>query len=163
MNGLSKNFTFKKIDFTGCGRKINQPEVELTLKYNKDNKPVMTISGEIWNSRHTDCLCCGQCLEEMASFVALRNDPTFNKLYYLWLNYHLNDMVPGTVAQETALKAYHEGLLSVNKHNWTYSDDKKYLESIGLLFDNGYEYGSSWLYREIPKDDLDLIEELLDS
>lgn len=151
-NALKKTFTFDKIAFYG-GKRINLPEVEVELEY-KDKGPVLSIRGSIWNSKHTDCVCCGQCLDTMMKFSSLANNALFKKLHRLWTDWHLNDLRAGTVKQEAALK----------EHGYTgsYTDDCKYLESIGLLEDNGYEYGSSWLYREIPDDVLKEIEALFE-
>ena len=151
-NALKKTFTFDKIAFYG-GKRINLPEVEVELEY-KDKGPVLSICGSIWNSKHTDCVCGGQCLDTMMKFSSLAHNALFKKLHRLWTDWHLNDLHSGTVKQEAALK----------EHGYTgsYTDDCKYLESIGLLEDNGYKYGSSWLYREIPNDVLKEIESLFE-
>lgn len=59
----------------------------------------------------------------------------------------MNDMHPGTEKQESALEQ--AGLT-----RWANEYDKccKYLESIGLLYDNGYKFGTKWLKRDIPYD-----------
>lgn len=159
-----KHFVFKKVDWYGKGRKINQPEITMSITYNDDNKPCLSICGEVWNSKHSDIICGGQCLDEMAKYESLMNDPTFNKLYYLHQNYHLNDCHAGTVAQEAALKAYHEAcdVCNMNKSH-DYTSDCEYLKSIELFEDNGWKYGHGWKYHEIPEDDMNAINELLAS
>lgn len=151
-NALKKTFTFDKIAFYG-GKRINLPEVEVTLEY-KDKGPVLSICGSIWNSKHTDCVCCGQCLDTMMRFSSLANNALFKKLHKLWTDYHLNDMCAGTIKQEAALKEH--------GYSGSYTDDCNYLESIGLLVDDGYKYGSAWLYREIPDNVLQEIEDLFE-
>lgn len=155
-NALKKTFTFDKIAFYG-GKRINLPEVEVELEY-KDKGPVLSICGSIWNSKHTDCVCCGQCLDTMMKFSSLAHNALFKKLHRLWTDWHLNDLRAGTVKQEDALKDARKAGHKI----CGYEDACKYLESIGLLEDNGYEYGSSWLYREIPDDVLQEIEALFE-
>ena len=148
---MRKRFTFGKIDFYGTGRKINAVEVDVELS----DKGVFTASGTIWNSKHTDCVCGGQCLDTIAKYI---KNPTFKKIHRLWEQYHLNDMHAGTVAQEEALKQ--ADLLG---RNYDYIKCCDYLESIGLLEDNGYRYGTAWLKRDIPVEDITEIHNLLNT
>ena len=154
-NKISKTFSFDKIAFYG-GKRINIPEVEVNLEY-KEKGPELSICGTIWNSRHTECVCAGQCLDTMMKFSSLANNTTFKKLHSLWKNWHLNGLHAGTEKQESALNMWH----ATKEKYHSYESDCKYLESIGLLVDNGYKYGTSWLYREIPEDTLKEIETLL--
>lgn len=154
-NKIRKTFSFNKIAYFG-GKRVNLPEVEVELEYTEKG-PALSISGTIWNSKHTDCVCCGQCLDTMMKFSSLANNELFKKLHHLWKNWHLNDVCAGTVKQEDALK---DARKAGNKI-CCYEDACKYLESIGLLNDDGYRYGSAWLYHEIPEDTLKEIETLL--
>ena len=146
---MKRTFNFGKIDYYGRGRKINLVEVKVELSDEK----VFTASANIWNSKHTDCVCGGQCLDEVAKYV---KSDKFKKIYRLWKQYHLNDMHAGTEKQEEALKA-------VEFENWAndYSKCCDYLESINLLVDDGYKFGTSWLKREIPAEDVAEIKKLL--
>ena len=145
---MRKRFTFGKIDFYGRGRKINSVEVDVELS----DKGVFTASGTIWNSKHTDCVCGGQCLDTIAKYI---KNPTFKKIHGLWKQYHLNDMPAGTVRQEEALDA--AGLTGYANN---YRKCCDYLESIGLLVDDGYKFGTGWLKRDIPAEDLEEIKKL---
>lgn len=147
---MEKVFDFGKIDLNGCGRKVNK--VEVTVELTDDG--VFTASALVWNSKHTDCEIGGQCLDEIAEFI--KDNEIFNKIYKYWKLYHLNDMHPGTKAQEDAL---HEAGIE----NWAneYYKVCEYLESVGLLFDNGYKFGTGWLKYDIPEDDLMDIKNLL--
>ena len=150
---LSKTFKFNKIAFYGT-RRINTPEIEVELR-DTANGPVLSICGSVWNSKHTDCLMCGQCLDEMNKFDSLRSNPTFRKLYEWHKLYHLNDTHCGSRSQEDAL---------IDKFGKipAYNEACDYLKSIDLYKDeNDYEYGSEWLYREIPNEDLNAIKDLL--
>ena len=158
MTTMSKTFTFPKVAYTST-RRVNSPEVEMRLDY-KDgdiNKPVLSICGDLWNATHTDIVMGGQCLDEMSKLGDLRFNTLFKKLRRLWKLYHLNDMHAGTVKQENALDDAKKSGVKI----CSYDDSCKYLESIGLLEDDGYKYGSAWLYRVIPEDDLKEIVSLL--
>ena len=163
MEYRSKVFKFNKIDWYGRGRKINQPEVTMTLKYDEEDRPCLTISVNIWNCHHTDIVCGGQNLDEMIKYESISSDPIFNKLYYLWANYHLNDCRSAGPLQDAALKAYHiackeNSIVNLN----SFEADIDYLKSIGLYNDNGNVYGSRWFYVEIPNEDLQIINDLFD-
>lgn len=162
MESKVKTFKFNKIDWYGKGRRINQPEVTMTLKYDEEDRPCLSISGNIWNCHHTDIVCGGQNLDEMIKYESISSDPTFNKLYYLWTNYHLNDCRSAGPLQDVALKAYHiackeNSILNLNQ----YETDSNYLKSVGLLYEDGIKYGSKWWYHEIPSEDLQIINDLL--
>lgn len=155
-----RTFDFGKIDYNATGRKINAVSIDVELKDLGDGKWEFTACGDIWNSKHTDCLCCGQCLDTISEYV---HTPIFKEIYRLWKAYHLNGMNAGTLRQEQAII---EKFGSENASR--YSEECDYLASIDLLEDkeylyNGkpYKYGSAWLYREIPSDDIRRIVTLL--
>lgn len=153
---MSKTFKFDKVAYSGT-RKIDQPEIEMELRYDENGKPELSICADLWNGRHTDIVMGGQCLDELMQFDSLSCNALFRKLHRLWKLYHLNGLRAGSEKQEQAL----EEARNAGERLCCYEDSCKYLESIGLLDDNGYRYGSSWLYRAIPDDDLKLIKELL--
>lgn len=150
MKEYSKTFVFPKISFCG-GNKVNTPEIELSFKVD-DNKEILSICGYVWNSKHTDTVAGGQCLDHMYKF--LKNDKTFKELYRLWKRWHLNDMCPGTVKQEEVLE-------NSGNRSKSFCEQCDYLKSVNLYSDDGYEYGSKWLYRKINEDDLKSIYNLL--
>lgn len=150
MKEYSKTFVFPKISFCG-GNKVNTPEIELSLKVDGDIE-ILSICGQVWNSKHTLDIASGQCLDHMYKF--LKNDKIFKELYRLWKRWHLNDMCPGTIKQEEALE--NSGIKFKS-----FCEECDYLKSVNLYSDNGYEYGSKWLYRKIDEDDLKSIYNLL--
>ena len=152
MAKLSKTFKFNKIAFYGT-RRINTPEVEVELR-DTAKGPELSICGSVWNSKHTDCLMCGQCLDELAEFDSLRDNDLFMKLYNLWKNYHLNALKSGGPLQEAALKDCADS---------SYEERCLYLESRGLLYEDGIKYGAQWWYHRIPDNDLKEILDLLAS
>ena len=130
-----------KIDGYGNGRKMCLAEIEIELT--DDGK--FSVCGGGWNSRGTDYMIGGQCLDELAQYSSIKNNSKFKQAYEWWKKWHLNDMHAGTEKQEQALE-------DAGMTNWAneYSKCCDYLESIGLLYDNGYKFGTSWLKREIP-------------
>lgn len=156
MASISKTFTFDKVAYTSS-RRVNLPVIEMELRDYDTDKPKLSICGELWNARHTDIVMGGQCLDHLADLGDLASNTTFKKLYKLWKNWHLNDLHAGTIKQEQALDDAKKSGVKLN----SYEDSCKYLESIGLLEDDGYKYGSAWLYRAIPKDTMTEIMHLL--
>ena len=103
---MEKTINFGKIAYDG-NRKINQVEVRIELKECKDG-PVFSACAYVWNSRHTDCVAGGQCIDTLYKYF--RGNVDYMNIYELWARNHLNDMHAGTVLQEQALdKAGREG------------------------------------------------------
>lgn len=152
MTTLRKKVTFPKIAYSGS-RRINLPEVEIELR-DTAKGPELSICGSVWNSKHTDIVMGGQCLDNMMEYSELSCNPLFRKLYKWWKSYHLNTLNAGTVKQEEALK-------EANLIGKGYERQCEYLKDIDLYEDNGYRYGSAWLYREIPENDLNEIKSFL--
>lgn len=150
---MNKIFNFGKIDYNNLGKKNCALEVEVELT--DGDKPVFSVSGNIWNHLHTDTYSCGQNLDDIKEYI---NDPTFNEIYQLWNLYHLNDLNAGTPIQEQAVNQWRK---DNNITGWAYDQACEYLKSINLYGDKGYEYGTIWLYREIPEEDLNKIKALL--
>lgn len=138
---MKKTIKLPRIWVDGKSYKVNL-EVELT----DDN--VFSVSGEVFRTDN-DWLMCGQCLDELAQYSSIKNNPKFKQVYEWWKEWHLNDMHAGTEKQESALEQ--AGLTAFAGE---YDKCCKYLESIGLLVDNGYKFGTSWLKREIPSETL---------
>ena len=67
------------------------------------------------------------------------------ELQNIWERWHLNDMRAGTPKQMEALRAWRKTV----PHE-SYAADCKMLESIGLLYDGDYKYGSKWLKEDVP-------------
>lgn len=66
-----------KVDGYGNGRKTCAVEIEVELT--DDGR--FTASGTVWNSRHTDCIMGGQCLDELAQYPSIKNNPKFKQVY----------------------------------------------------------------------------------
>lgn len=155
---MLKKISFGKIDYNGCGRRIN--EVVLEVRLDQTNKGMeFAAVGLIYNAKKTDCLCCGQCLDEIAEYVS---DPLFKEIHSFWKKYHLNGMHPGTEEQEQAIEEW-----KAQGNSYNYSTAVEYLKSINLyeVEYNGkpYRYGSAWLYQPIPEQDLNRIQEIMEN
>ena len=158
---MKKTFEFGKIDYNHHGRR--NCAVDVTVEFKEYNGVwEFTASGNIWNTRHTDVYCGGQCLDDIAKYV---HNPEFKEIYRLWKKWHLNTMHAGTEKQEEALDAWHQSQQGKNKRAFfDYKKDCEYLDSIGLLFDDydgkPYKYGCGWLTRIIPADEQEKILKL---
>ena len=75
-----------------------------------------------------------------------------------WNTWHLNDMKAGTPAQTELIRLW-------TTEGWKYTFDEacNRLESIGLLTQDGYKYGSKWLTVKVPADTLEFLRNLPDS
>lgn len=148
---MRKIISFGKIDFNNTGKKIN--EVEIEVNYSNDR---LSICGSVWNSKKTDIIAGGQCLDEIKPY--LKNDKKFNYIYLLWKKYHLNDMNAGSPLQQMFID-------ELKLDNYDYEVVCKELEKAGLLLDESYiyddkpyRYGSAWLFKPIPNEIKQYIE-----
>ena len=153
---MKKSFIFKNLNCYDINCNVI---VSIELK-SPNTKPVFTASANVKKGR--DTIAAGQCLDDIYKcFDRTREDfKLFETIYHMWSKWHLNDLHAGTIAQEEAVDEY---FIRMNK-SYEYVEAKKYLESIGLLYDkdeNDYQYGTSWLYREIDPKDLETIKSLL--
>ena len=148
---MEKKINFGKIDYNGTGRRINMVSVDLSLTDGR-------FSASVWvyNSKQTRIVMGGQCFDELLPYFT--QDPLFNEIFQLWNKWHLNDMHPGTEAQEECI--------AKNRHLFTeelshYTNACNVLIANNLLIDDGYEYGTQWLKREIPENVLSRIQEIM--
>jgi hypothetical protein len=93
----------------------------------------------------------GQCLDTILE--AYPKDKQLKEIVRLWKLYHLNDMNAGTPKQQAHLKSLGEH----KSYEWACEE----LMKAGIIYDNGYKYGSEWLFNEIPKQDLKRIKEII--
>ena len=90
---MKKKFSFGKIDFYGK-RKIN--EVVLTVEYDEYGR--FSVCGDVWNSRHTDIVCGGQCLDTLLPYFI--DNELFMTIYRLWKDYHFAFPHKDTITKE---------------------------------------------------------------
>lgn len=85
------------------------------------------------------------------------NHALFNELMDIAKKYHLNDLNSGTRKQDACLEKYYPAF----HEKYDYNIACEVLKEHGLLVDRGHEYGSKWLFREIPLADLTRISDLI--
>lgn len=154
---MRKTFNFGKIDWNGTGRRINEVRIEIELEEKNAGQPVFSACGEVWNSKHTDCECCGQCLDELLPYF--EDNALYKEIHHLWKNYHLNDLHAGTREQAAFLEEHYSEL---NKtQDWLYKAELELLTKYGKEKDEeGKVYGTKWYYWDIPAEDLERINNL---
>lgn len=96
---MKRNFDFGCIDFEGKGTARNRVTVEMEYKQDGDKK-CFSVSANVWNTRHSNIVCGGQCLDTIAPYM--NNNPVFSEILRLWELYHLNDMHPECEHQHAA-------------------------------------------------------------
>ena len=149
---LQKTFNFGKVDYYGCGRRVNKVDVTVCLYGKDEGHLVLSIAGGFWNGRSTDYIHCGQCLDTIAEFV---DDPLFVKIYGWWKNFHNNDAHFGDEKQEAYLKSK-----GISIHD--YDAGLAALKKAGMEKDSdGVEYGRQWHWHPIPEPVLSEIKALL--
>lgn len=133
---MKKIISFGKIAYANT-RKENEVTIEIELR-DKNGLKELSICGNVWNRLHTDIICGGQCLDEIAKYI---HTPEFKFWFKMWKNYHLNGMHPGTPRQEAYLKEIRKSEEYKNAkieglRDWdTYGKDCYFLERAGLLED----------------------------
>jgi len=160
---MRKVFHFGKIDYNGCGRKINEVTINIELKKREVGKPVFTASVDIWNSKHTDVIACGQMIDDVVNEFFPKNKIA-QEIKDLWEKYHLNDLHAGTPTQMKFIEEHKDEI--VESDGW-YTKELNLLKKYGMERDiyNGveYYYGKSWVYWPISDEDLERINKLFDS
>ena len=126
-------------------RRVIQPttSMKVTITYRADGRLSLVGSG-----RHGS----GQVYEYLTKDNPA---PGFTRkdcfrLKQAWQRWHLNDMRAGTPKQEEAIRRWRS-----TTDDPSYDAACKMLESIDLLFDNGYRYGTAWLKEKVPLDVLE--------
>jgi hypothetical protein len=148
---------FGKIAYSNPKLRNNLVEIEMRLETNSKNKNAFTASGLVWNSKRTDIIAGGQCLDTIKPY--LKGNELYNTIFELWKKHHLNDMNSGSEEQEKLLKDFFKD------ERYDYKKAVEYLKSINkyeFIYENEIcYYGKSWYHREIPIDDLNLIKDII--
>lgn len=155
---MRKTMELGKVDYNGSGRK----NCMATLEWELTDTGNFSMSADIWNPRHTDIYCGGQCVDEVVAYFP--NNAKVQRMAEIWRLYHLNDMKAGCIHQRLAgwdkvripfdeLPNSHanrdkDGIMAI----WIYKTE----HPKGLLAEPcpecGYKYGTSWLKEAIPQD-----------
>lgn len=182
---MKAKVSFGKINLYGTGKRY-PAEVEIEIKerggeptfkmengeriYTGETTPVyreLSICGTVWNTKRTNCVMGGQCLDGMYRF--LKGNPKFRKVHEWWKKYHLNGMHAGTPEQEAAIAEW-----KADGNRYDYTAVCEMLKEIGLyeveftgktvgrMYDHEpYKYGHAWIIQDIPEDVLKEIEEFI--
>ena len=133
-------------------------KVHCVINY-KDGK--LSISGVVGAKVNGDCEgSCGQMYDTIIDNLETFNfAPEWDKIKAFefveyWKEWHLNDMVAGTPEQEQFAKEWEK----TNKYNYT--DICEAMKKANIYEDNGYIYGSKWLFKEIPDKVVKFLNEL---
>ena len=95
---MKRIFDFGCIDFENRGEARNRVTVE--MEYEQDGaKKRFSVYANVWNTRHSDIVCGGQCLDTIAPYM---ESPVFSEIFRLWEAYRLNDMHPECEHQRAA-------------------------------------------------------------
>lgn len=88
---------FGKIAYFNNKSKRYAVEVGLELSYTKDGLPAFSAMADIWNTKRTDIVMGGQCLDDIWKYWKdqLKNPDLFEKILGLWKRNHLNDHAKG--------------------------------------------------------------------
>lgn len=110
----------------------------------------LTISGSIWEGEtksEENISSAGQCLDSI-NLDAFKEKAEIMVIKDIWKHWHLNCMLPGSKAQEKALRMFYKINPGIKKD---YDVAVKYLKTINLHVDNGFSYGSNYLGKELPE------------
>jgi hypothetical protein len=130
---------------------FEETEYRVILKWSLKFKPkglCFSGSGTIYNHLG-EMVSGGQNIDEIAQL--LPNNGFVQRFAEIHSEWHLNDLTPGTEKQMEFINKYVK--LAYEKSNSElsfYEFAVKKLKEIGLLIDDGYKYGTAWLFRKIP-------------
>jgi len=167
--------TYHKLVNVGGKPKYLTLEVEMELR-DKGNPAISYLDGQTVEHplefsamgyfKCGDREMGGQCLDTVSAWLYENSldCPLLAALLPMWKKYHLNGMTAGSKRQEKAIdewkraggKYEYDAACKELKRRRLYTDGK-------LLVDGKpYKYGHSWLFREIPADDLAFIRKIMD-
>ena len=132
-------------------------QIKVELRTKNDGQYVLSMQGQIGGRNGSS----GQCYEEiMDTYNKAPKQKQFEllqKICAVWERWHLNDLRAGTPRQMAALRELKKSQGKIGD----YDAQLKYLESRNLVEDNGYKYGSAWLFEPLPQDVLNFIQKLI--
>jgi len=145
-----------KCDGHGNGRK--SCEAYINWDFNEE-EGTFSANAEVWNSRKTDVILSGRCVDWVAAFFP--DDKKAQAILKIWKEWNLNYLTAGSPAQMEFLKAHKAEIdEAMESGDGYYSAASYLLAKNGLNPDfnyphNGkssYAYASAWLTRELPAD-----------
>jgi hypothetical protein len=132
-----------------------QGNVFITIRYFNKRLSLTGVEGPYSNGNASGS--CGQIRDTLGRLTAPRfTKETLDQLKQIWDRWHLNDMKAGTPAQEDYLRENY-------KERYDYTKASEVLREAGLNPDNGYKYGSAWLFEEVPEDVINFLASFPDT
>ena len=150
-------------------RKINRITIDIELREGN----ILSICGNILNATQTDFFVCGQCEDLINEVIASQGSEStkalWNVIYYLWNNYHLNNVHAGTPEQEKLLKrnparSYNNDVEFLKQYNMLTVPAEQadpYRKKDSKFIGEPYTYGYEWLTWPLPKEVVDIIKAIL--
>lgn len=125
--------------------------IEVTLELKNDDKNrglIFSVVGNIYGKGFG--YQSGQCQDSINDI--LQGHKTWDIIYKMWKKWHLNDLRAGTKRQRKLLSKYED---------ISYDKQKEILSDNNLLEDDGFVYGTEWLFENIDEEDLLVIKGLI--
>ncbi len=146
----------KKIVFLTKNQTV-KVKIVAELRNDEHGRRELSIVGEIDNHTY------GQCDDSIRELVEQhgsghRDKGEILKLLDIWDRWHLNTMRAGTSRQQEIIRPWLKQTRESGYKDYTEQCD--YLFSHGLLIDDGYKYGTAWLYEPLPDDVITFISGL---
>ncbi len=143
----------KKIVFLTKNQTV-KVKIDAELRNDEHGRRELSIVGEVVNHAY------GQCYDFIRELVEQhgsghRDKGEILKLLDIWDRWHLNTMRAGTPRQQEIIRPWLK-----RTPNKDYTEQCNYLFSHGLLIDDGYKYGTAWLYEPLPDDVITFISGL---
>lgn len=121
----------------------------LTTRFIDNDKNSVTVTVKITEKENfLQCSFTGKSASSCGQIDFSPKNAPQHALQDFWKKYHLNDMRAGTPAQEKALEKHKK---VAKRERLDYDTECAFLESVGLLVDNGYKYGTGWQRVALPE------------
>lgn len=136
--------------------------VGVLYQYERNHKWELSFTGVVGPYNWGNCRgSCGQIVDHLLTDITIYaegwSEESVTELVTLWKRWHLNGMRAGSLRQEAHLRTLsYDRARDGDHYNWA----RNVLAHAGLHPDasvegkaeDGYRYGESWLYEEIPHD-----------
>ena len=161
---MKKTIDLGKYAYTS-NKKVNR--ITIDIKLTESN--ILSITGTIWNAKDTDAKTCGQCQDTINEVIASQGSEStkalWNVIYYLWNNYHLNNLHAGTPEQEKLLnRSYDNDVEFLKQHDILTVPAEQadpYRKKDSKFIGEPYTYGYEWLTYPIPEEVLAIVKAIL--
>ena len=144
------------------GQRTAKVFCKITYEDKKSNQKILSIHGVVGPKKNGDAYgSCGQIIYTHIVAPNYKEDWNFLKIqafYNMWERWHLNDMCAGTPTQEKLIRKWEQ-----IGNKYTYEKACAYLKSNDMYIDDGYIYGSKWLYEAVDPYALEFLKDLTET